>query len=113
VTELRFYLDSLGKSPFEQWFGDLDAQAAAKVTVALVRMELGNFSNAKPVGEGVLEYRIDWGPGYRVYFGRDGDVLVILLTGGTKKRQQRDIDAAKALWTDYKQRRPKRRQKET
>jgi putative addiction module killer protein len=113
VTELRFYLDSDGESPFEHWFGDLDAQAAAKVTVALARMELGNFSNAKPVGEGVLEYRIDWGPGYRVYFGRDGNVLVILLTGGTKKRQQRDIDTAKALWTDYKQRRPKARQKET
>jgi putative addiction module killer protein len=53
----------------------------------------------------VLEYRIDWGPGYRVYFGRDGDVLVILLTGGTKQRQQRDIEAAKSRWTDYKRRR--------
>jgi putative addiction module killer protein len=62
----------------------------------------GNLSNAKGVGEGVLEYRIDWGPGYRVYFGRDGAVLVILLTGGTK---QRDIEQAKALWADYKRRR--------
>lgn len=59
------------------------------------------------VGAGVLEYRIDWGPGYRVYFGRAGEVLVILLTGGTKKRQQRDIDAAHALWVDYKKRRPR------
>ena len=58
--------------------------------------------NAKGVGEGVLEYKIDFGPGYRVYFGRDGDTIVILLTGGTKKRQQRDIDAAKAYWRDYK-----------
>ena len=65
----------------------------------------GNTSNAKSVGEGVLEYRIDWGPGYRVYFGRDGEVLVILLTGGTKKRQQRDIERAKELWADYKRRR--------
>ena len=65
-------------------------------------MEQGNFSNAKAVGEGVLEYKIDFGPGYRVYFGRDGDTIVILLTGGTKKRQQRDIDAAKAYWRDYK-----------
>ena len=56
----------------------------------------------KSVGEGVLEYKIDFGPGYRVYFGRDGDTIVILLTGGTKKRQQRDIDAAKAYWRDYK-----------
>ena len=63
----------------------LDASAAAKVSVALTRVEQGNLSNAKSVGEGVLEYRIDWGPGYRVYFGWDGDVLVILLTGGTKK----------------------------
>jgi putative addiction module killer protein len=62
------------------------------VSVALVRQGRGNASNAKPVGEGVLEYRIDWGPGYRVYFGRDGETLVIQLTGGTKQRQQRDIE---------------------
>ena len=67
-------------------------------------MEQGNLSNVKSIGEGVLEYRIDFGPGYRVYFGRDGEVLVILLTGGTKKRQQRDIEAARARWADYKQR---------
>lgn len=66
-------------------------------------MEQGNFSNIKSVGAGVLEYRIDFGPGYRVYFGRDGETLVILLTGGTKKRQQRDIEAARAHWQDYKQ----------
>jgi len=65
-------------------------------------MEQGNFSNVKSVGEGVLEYRIDFGPGYRVYFGRDGDTIVILLTGGTKKRQQRDIEAAHGYWQDYK-----------
>jgi putative addiction module killer protein len=109
MIELRYYLTGDGKSPFEEWFSGLDAQAAAKVTRALVRMEQGNLSSAKGVGEGVLEYRIDWGPGYRVYFGRDGDVLVILLTGGTKKRQQRDIDAAHALWTDYKKRRPRQK----
>ena len=71
--------------------------AAAKVSVALVRLGQGNTSNAKTVGEGVLEYRIDWGPGYRVYFGRDGETLVILLTGGTKKRQQRDIAAGEGI----------------
>jgi putative addiction module killer protein len=109
VTELRYYLASDGQSPFEKWFAGLDAAAAAKVSVALARLEQGNLSNAKGVGEGVLEYRIDWGPGYRVYFGRDGEVLVILLTGGTKKRQQRDIDTAKALWADYKRRRPRGR----
>ena len=109
VIELRYYLGSDGRSPFEDWFSGLDAAAAAKVAVALARMEQGNLSNAKGVREGVLEYRIDWGPGYRVYFGRDGDVLVILLTGGTKKRQDGDIETARALWADYKRRRPKAR----
>jgi len=107
IFELRDFLGGEGDCPFEDWFCDLDAVAAAKVTVALARVEQGNLSNAKGVGEGVLEYRIDWGPGYRVYFGRDGDVLVILLTGGTKKRQQRDIATAKKLWSDYKARRSK------
>ena len=109
MLELRYYLASDGGSPFEEWFASLNAQAAAKVAVALARLEQGNLSNAKGVGEGVLEYRIDWGPGYRVYFGRDGDVLVILLTGGTKRRQQRDIETAKTLWADYKRRRPRGR----
>lgn len=81
----------------------------ARVTRAIARMEQGNLSQVKAVGEGVLEYRIDFGPGYRVYFGRDGDALVILLTGGTKKRQQRDIDAAHAYWQDYKQSKRRRR----
>jgi putative addiction module killer protein len=105
VLELRYYVTAGGDSPFESWFDDLDAAAAAKVSVALVRLGQGNTSNAKTVGDGVLEYRIDWGPGYRVYFGRDGETLVILLTGGTKQRQQRDIGRAKELWTDYKRRR--------
>ena len=110
MIELRYYLGSDGESPFEDWFSGLDAAAAAKVSVVLARVEQGNLSNVKGVGEGVLEYRLDWGPGYRVYFGRDGDVLVILLTGGTKTRQQRDIETAKALWADYKRRqRPKAR----
>ena len=103
--ELLYYLAGDGRSPFETWFSGLDATAGAKVSVALVRLEAGNISNVKSVGEGVLEVRIDWGPGYRVYFGRDGAVLVILLSGGTKKRQQRDIAEAQLLWADYKQRR--------
>jgi putative addiction module killer protein len=70
------------------------------VTVAVARLEQGNLSNVKAVGEGVLEYRIDWGPGYQLYFERDGNVLVILLTGGTKRRQQRDFETAKGLWAD-------------
>lgn len=67
-------------------------------------MEQGNFSNVKGVGAGVYEYRIDFGPGCRVYFGKDGDRLVILLAGGTKKRQAADITAAKVYWQDYKRR---------
>jgi putative addiction module killer protein len=71
--------------------------------MALTRMEQGNLSNVKTVGGGVLEYRIDFGPGYRVYFGRDGDTLIILLAGGTKRRQQDDIAAAQTRWAEYKQ----------
>ena len=103
-AELRYYLTAGGESPLRKLVSDLDAAAAAKVSVALVRLGQGNTSNAKGVGEGVLEYRIDWGPGYRVYFGRDGETLVILLTGGTKQRQQRDIERAKEVGADYKRR---------
>ena len=104
LLDVREYLEEDGSSPFAAWFARLDATAAAKITVVLARIEQGNLSNVKGVGEGVLEYRLDVGPGYRVYFGRDGDVLVILLAGGTKKRQQRDIEDAQARWTDYKRR---------
>jgi putative addiction module killer protein len=75
-------------TPFAEWFAELDAVASAKIVRTLARMEQGNVSNVKGVGEGVMEYRIDFGPGYRIYFGRDGDTIIILLTGGTKKRQQ-------------------------
>lgn len=104
MAELRYYIDRDGKQPFARWFETLDAIAAAKITVALARMEQGNFSNVEPVGEGVSEYKLDFGPGYRVYFGKDGEKLVILLTGGTKKRQDSDIARAKAYWQDYKRR---------
>lgn len=105
MLDLRYYLTSGGDSPFEDWFSGLDETAAAKVSVAIARLGQGNTSNAKGVGEGVLEYRIDWGPGYRVYFGRDGEALVILLTGGAKQRQARDIARAKVFWSDYRRRR--------
>lgn len=108
-VEILEYLDAGGRSPYRDWFDGLDAQAATKVAVALTRMGLGNFSNAKGVGAGVQEYRIDYGPGYRIYFGRDGERLVILLAGGTKKRQQGDIATAQSRWADYKTRRKKER----
>src|SRR5258708_4806417 len=103
MLEIRYYVAAGGQQPFAEWFADLEAVARAKVTRAIARLEQGNVSNVKTVGEGVLEYRIDFGPGYRVYFGRDGEALVILLTGGTKKRQQRDIETAKEYWREYKQ----------
>ena len=98
------FLDDRGASPFAAWFHGLDAVAAAKVTTAVRRLELRNFSNVKGVGSGVFEYRTDFGPGYRVYFGKDGETLVILLGGGTKKRQDRDVATAHARWSDYKKR---------
>ena len=104
VIEVREYLAADGSSPYRKWFDRLNAQAAAKVAIAVTRMEQGNLSNAKGVGAGLHEYSIDFGPGYRIYFGRDGDRLVILLGGGTKKRQQEDIRRAQALWADYKRR---------
>lgn len=93
-----------GVNPFRRWFEGLDEQAAAIVTVAIERLSDGNTSNVKPIGEGAAELRIDRGPGYRVYFGWDGKVLVILLGGGTKRRQQNDIEAALRRWRDYRKR---------
>lgn len=104
MIEIREYLDPTGRSPYARWFSRLDVQAATKVAVALARMTQGNLAQVKGVGAGVYEYRIDFGPGYRIYFGKDGERLVILLGGGTKKRQQDDIAAAHALWQDYKRR---------
>ena len=104
MPELRYFLGTDSASPFEDWFQSLEALAAAKVVTAMARLEQGNFSNVKPVGAGVLECRIDWGPGYRVYFSRDGEQIVILLAGGTKRRQQKDIVAAKSRWIDDKRR---------
>jgi putative addiction module killer protein len=91
-----------GSSLFQEWFDDLDSIAASKVTTALYRLQYGNFSNVRSVGSGVSEYKIDFGPGYRVYFGRDGYTLIILLTGGTKKTQSKDIEKAKIFWQEYK-----------
>jgi putative addiction module killer protein len=104
VITLKQYIARNGRSPFGQWFDGLDEPAAARVVTALDRIGRGNFSSVKGVGGGVFESRIDFGPGLRVYFGKDGDTLVILLGGGTKKRQQHDIAAAHACWQDYKQR---------
>ena len=109
MVEIRYYVAPDGKSPFAEWLADLNDFAAAKVSLAVERIAMDNFSNVKSVGAGVMEYRIHSGPGYRIYFGRDGDAIVMLLTGGTKQRQQRDILAARAFWQDYKRRGRERR----
>lgn len=107
MTVLLEYLDAEGVSPYRTWFDSLDAQAAARVAIVQTRLSLGTFSNVKGVGGGVFEARLDFGPGYRLYFGKDGAKLVILLGGGTKKRQQDDIEAAHERWRDYKRRKKK------
>jgi putative addiction module killer protein len=104
VLEVRYDITEDGRAPFANRFAELASAARAKVAAAIARLEQGNLSNVKPVGAGVLEYRINFGPGYRVYFGRDGEVLVIVLTGGTKNRQQRDIETAIALWDAHERR---------
>ena len=104
MLEVREYIETSGRSPFAKWLNALNVQAAAKVATALERMSDGNLSNAKTVGGGVLEYRLDFGPGYRIYFGREGDRLIILLAGGTKNRQQSDIRQAHENWEAYRSR---------
>lgn len=103
MIRIEEYL-SEGSSPFQKWFDGLDVQTAASVTVAIERLAEGNTANVRPIGEGAAELKINRGPGYRIYFGWDGKVLVILLGGGTKRRQQNDIDAALRRWRDYKKR---------
>ncbi len=97
------YIREDGSNPYRTWFDSLHAQAAAKITTATVRLEMGNTSSVKWMGA-IGEYRIDWGPGYRIYLMQDGDALIVLLGGGTKKGQQRDIARAQALAAEYKAR---------
>jgi putative addiction module killer protein len=104
MIEVREYVDAQGRIPYRDWIVKLDTATRARVIAAVLRMEHGNFSVAKSAGSGVSELRLILGPGYRVYFGKDGERLVILLGGGAKKRQQADIDAAHALWAEYKKR---------
>ena len=102
--DIREYLDASGRSPFARWFEGLNAAAAARVTVGLTRLGRGNFSNVEGVGSGVYELKIDFGPGYRIYFGKDGERIVILLGGSSKKRQGAAITVAQAAWAEYKRR---------
>ena len=103
MIDLEQYIDRNGRNAFERWYGSLEAATRARIVVILERLRNGSAS-AKGVGAGVLELRLDFGPGYRVYFGKDGETLVILLGGGTKKRQHADVASAQRLWREYKER---------
>jgi putative addiction module killer protein len=102
---IEVYVARDGGEPFTDWLNGLrDGQARAIIRVRLDRISLGNFGDSRPVGEGVMEARIDFGPGYRVYFARNGEALVVLLCGGDKSTQDRDIRRAKEYWSDYRTR---------
>ena len=94
-------MDANGRNPFQRWMSRLDNIAARRINSAILQMQAGNLSNARGVGRGVSEYRI--------HFGRDGDTLIILLGGGTKTRQHRDIENARALWQEYRRRKRQER----
>ena len=107
--QIKELLLANGDSPFAEWFGSLEAIAAAKVSVAVSRMEQGNLSKVAWF-RGIGEYKIDWGAGLRIYVAKDGLRLIILIGGGTKKRQQQDIEQALALWSDFKRRKASTKQ---
>lgn len=103
MIKIQEYIKEDGSNPYQKWFNSLDSIAASKVTVAKTRLELGNTSNIKWF-DGIGEYKINWGAGYRIYLAQDGTQLIILFGGGTKKNQQADIKKAKQLYQEYKQR---------
>jgi putative addiction module killer protein len=103
--ELLEYLTEDGENPFHKWLISLkDRSVRARIRVRLNRVRLGDFGDCKPVGKGVSELRVDYGPGYRVYYGKSGMTIVILLCGGSKKSQSRDVQLAQAYWADFQRR---------
>lgn len=103
--EIDYYINKEGKKPFREWLENLkDITARAKIRIRLDRARLGNLGDNRSVGEGVRELRIDYGPGYRIYFALDGNRFILLLLGGEKSRQAKDIDRAKEFWCDHKRR---------
>ncbi|MDG4475142.1 type II toxin-antitoxin system RelE/ParE family toxin [Thiovibrio frasassiensis] len=102
---LEYYADEKGKEPFRDWlYGLRDRAAFARITVRLDRVELGNFGFCKSVGNGVFELKIDHGPGYRVYYAISGKTVVLLLLGGDKSTQTKDIETAKSYWASHRER---------
>jgi putative addiction module killer protein len=105
IVEIREYVTEEGRIPFREWLDNLkDREARARVRVRLNRIRLGNFGDVKPVGIGVSELRISHGPGYRVYFAQRGNTVVILLCGGDKRSQSKDIALAKSYWAELQKR---------
>ena len=103
--ELEYYITIKGKKPFKDWLAGLkDVSARAKIRVRLDRVRLGNMGDARSVGDGVSELKVDYGPGYRIYFSREGDRIVLLLLGGVKASQEKDIIKAKEFYRDHKRR---------
>jgi putative addiction module killer protein len=101
------YTDEQGKSLYAEWLGILrDKRAKAKVIMQVDRMELGLFGDSQPIGDGLSELRIHYGPGYRVYYGKEGQQVYLLLCGGDKSTQSQDIKQAKVCWQDHKRRNP-------
>ena len=98
---VREYLTADGRNPFRERLGTLDVAVKARVQARVLRFELGNLGDHKSVGGGVWEARLTFGPGYRIYFGRDGESIILLLLGGTKASQARDIRRAQEFWRDY------------
>ena len=105
VIEIRHYVSRSGRDVFDHWLTRLaDARAQAKIAVRINRLAAGNFGDCKSLGHGLFELRIDWGPGYRIYYAMLGTVCVLLLCGGDKRRQSSDIDCAREYLKDYKER---------
>ena len=106
--DLRAYVTESGSSPYDEWFSSLDAVTARRILQNVLRMAVGNFANCKPIESahvrGVFERVIDFGPGYRVYYGLDGATVVLLLVGGSKRTQRRDVEKALSYWQEYNNR---------
>lgn len=98
---IQEFLTTAGESPFRIWLGRLDTTSRARIQARIFRVEEGNLGDAKSIGEGVWELRFTIGPGYRVYFGRDGQKIILLLLGGDKATQRKDILKARLYWSTY------------
>jgi putative addiction module killer protein len=105
VIAIRHYVSRAGKDLFDEWLSQLaDTRAQAKIATRIDRLAAGNFGDCKPLRQGLWELRIDWGPGYRVYYALIGRACVLLLCAGDKRKQSSDIDRAIRFLTDYKER---------